>query len=118
MASTEERPYDPYIPSEPAAGGAGAQPAAGNQRTAALQAVSYLSILRWWRWAWSDMRRRCLDGYYYRINAFTRLYDTNGDTRKFMSRRLKAELALFYSDLLLMGGFRDVEDATERYDIQ
>jgi hypothetical protein len=40
MASTGDRPYDPYIPSEPAAGGAGAQPAPGNQRTAALQAVS------------------------------------------------------------------------------
>jgi hypothetical protein len=40
MASAGDRPYDPYIPSEPAAGGAGAQPAPGNQRTAALQAVS------------------------------------------------------------------------------
>jgi vesicle-associated membrane protein 4 len=38
MASTGERPYDPYIPSEPAAGGAGGQAAPGNQRTAALQA--------------------------------------------------------------------------------
>lgn len=42
MASTGDRPYDPYIPSEPAAGGAGGQPAPGNQRTAALQAVSCL----------------------------------------------------------------------------
>jgi hypothetical protein len=40
MASTGDRPYDPYIPAEPAAGGAGAQTAPGNQRTAALQAVS------------------------------------------------------------------------------
>ncbi|CZR51691.1 probable synaptobrevin (v-SNARE) homolog [Phialocephala subalpina] len=39
MASTGDRPYDPYIPSEPAAGGAaGGQSGAGNQRTAALQA--------------------------------------------------------------------------------
>jgi len=43
MAVTQP-PYDPYIPSEPAAGGAGAQPAAGNQRTAALQAVSYFPV--------------------------------------------------------------------------
>jgi len=35
MASTGDRPYDPYIPSEPAAG---SQTAPGNQRTAALQA--------------------------------------------------------------------------------
>lgn len=41
MAATNDRPYDPYIPSEPAAGGAaGGQSAPGNQRTAALQAVS------------------------------------------------------------------------------
>jgi len=40
MTSTGDRPYDPYIPSEPAAGGAGAQTVPGNQRTAALQAVS------------------------------------------------------------------------------
>jgi len=33
-----EQPYDPYIPSGGAQGGAGAQ-AGGNQRTAALQAV-------------------------------------------------------------------------------
>lgn len=40
MASND-RPYDPYIPqtSEPA-GGANAAPQQGNQRTAALQAVS------------------------------------------------------------------------------
>lgn len=38
-----EQPYDPYIPSnsaDPAAGDAGAQNGSGNQRTAALQAVS------------------------------------------------------------------------------
>ena len=34
-----EQPYDPYIPSGGAQGGAGTQ-AGGNQRTAALQAVS------------------------------------------------------------------------------
>jgi len=44
MASTGDRPYDPYIPAEPAAGGAGAQSAPGNQRTAALQAVSHYSF--------------------------------------------------------------------------
>jgi hypothetical protein len=44
MASTGDRPYDPYIPAEPAAGGAGAQPAPGNQRTAALQAVSVIFL--------------------------------------------------------------------------
>ncbi|KUJ23343.1 synaptobrevin [Mollisia scopiformis] len=39
MASAGDRPYDPYIPTEPAAGGAaGGQGAPGNQRTAALQA--------------------------------------------------------------------------------
>lgn len=43
MASTGERPYDPYIPTEPVAGGA-AQSAPGNQRTAALQAVSYFNV--------------------------------------------------------------------------
>ncbi|POS87468.1 synaptobrevin, partial [Erysiphe pulchra] len=37
MASTGDRPYDPYIPNEPAAGGGG-NAAPGNQRTAALQA--------------------------------------------------------------------------------
>lgn len=38
-----EQPYDPYIPSAGGAqGGAGAQ-AGGNQRTAALQAVSRTS---------------------------------------------------------------------------
>ena len=36
-----EQPYDPYIPSGGAQGGAGAQ-AGGNQRTAALQAVRAL----------------------------------------------------------------------------
>lgn len=45
MASTGDRPYDPYIPSEPAAGGAGGQGAPGNQRTAALQAVSIPSFI-------------------------------------------------------------------------
>jgi vesicle-associated membrane protein 4 len=40
MADSREPQYDPYIPSGGAAGGAGAQPAQGNQRTAALQAVS------------------------------------------------------------------------------
>lgn len=39
--AANDRPYDPYIPSEPAAGGAAGQPAPGNQRTAALQAVSH-----------------------------------------------------------------------------
>jgi vesicle-associated membrane protein 4 len=44
MASTgESPPYDPYIPAD-GAGRAGAQPAPGNQRTAALQAVSDSSI--------------------------------------------------------------------------
>lgn len=38
MASTGDRPYDPYIPSEPAAGGASHASAPSNQRTAALQA--------------------------------------------------------------------------------
>ena len=38
-----EQPYDPYIPSGGSQGGAGAQ-AGGNQRTAAIQAVS-LSLL-------------------------------------------------------------------------
>jgi len=39
MSSTSNPPYDPYIPTEPAAGGAaGGQSAPGNQRTAALQA--------------------------------------------------------------------------------
>lgn len=37
MANRSEPPYDPYIPTEPAAGGA-AQSQPGNQRTAALQA--------------------------------------------------------------------------------
>jgi hypothetical protein len=46
MATAGDRPYDPYIPSEPAAGGAGGQGAPGNQRTAALQAVSIPSFLR------------------------------------------------------------------------
>lgn len=35
-----EQPYDPYIPS--GGQGGGAQPAAGNQRTAALQAVCHI----------------------------------------------------------------------------
>ena len=39
-----EQPYDPYIPSGGAQGGAGAQ-AGGNQRTAALQAVRASSRL-------------------------------------------------------------------------
>ncbi|RKF44593.1 Synaptobrevin-like protein 1 [Golovinomyces cichoracearum] len=38
MASAGDRPYDPYIPNEPAVGGAGNSAAPGNQRTAALQA--------------------------------------------------------------------------------
>merc|ERR1712144_70975 len=38
MASAGDRPYDPYIPSDPAAGAQGANAAPGNQRTAALQA--------------------------------------------------------------------------------
>ncbi|KAI6244695.1 Synaptobrevin 1 [Erysiphe necator] len=37
MASTGDRPYDPYIPNESATGGGG-NAAPGNQRTAALQA--------------------------------------------------------------------------------
>lgn len=42
MADHREPQYDPYIPSGGAAGaGAGSQQAGGNQRTAALQAVSY-----------------------------------------------------------------------------
>lgn len=45
MADHREPQYDPYIPSGGAAGaGAGAQQGAGNQRTAALQAVSYLYV--------------------------------------------------------------------------
>ena len=41
-----EPPYDPYIPAGGAGGGASSQ-AGGNQRTAALQAVSHLlSCLR------------------------------------------------------------------------
>ena len=43
-----ELPYDPYIPSGGAQGGAGAQ-AGGNQRTAALQAVSQTSTVRLFR---------------------------------------------------------------------
>ncbi|EHL00798.1 putative Synaptobrevin like protein [Glarea lozoyensis 74030] len=39
MADSREPQYDPYIPSGGAAGGAGAQQAPGNQRTAALQAL-------------------------------------------------------------------------------
>jgi hypothetical protein len=54
MASTGDRPYDPYIPSEPAAGGAGAQPAPGNQRTAALQAVSNYFFRRRPTCRWTD----------------------------------------------------------------
>ncbi|KAI0999869.1 hypothetical protein K3495_g8329 [Podosphaera aphanis] len=38
MASANDRPYDPYIPAEPAAGGAASKTTPGNQRTAALQA--------------------------------------------------------------------------------
>ncbi|PVH89030.1 snare protein-like protein Snc2 [Cadophora sp. DSE1049] len=38
MASAGDRPYDPYIPAEPAAGAQGGNAAPGNQRTAALQA--------------------------------------------------------------------------------
>jgi vesicle-associated membrane protein 4 len=45
MADSREPQYDPYIPSGGAAGGAGAQPAQGNQRTAALQAVSTTTVL-------------------------------------------------------------------------
>jgi hypothetical protein len=41
MAVTQP-PYDPYIPSEPAAGGS--QPAPGKERTAALQAVSHFPV--------------------------------------------------------------------------
>lgn len=54
MASTGDRPYDPYIPAEPAAGGA-AQPAPGNQRTAALQAVSNCSFRRRQICRWTDL---------------------------------------------------------------
>ena len=39
-----EQPYDPYIPSGGGQGGAGGQ-GAGNQRTAALQAVSLLFVI-------------------------------------------------------------------------
>lgn len=46
MASAGDRPYDPYIPSEPAAGAQGGNAAPGNQRTAALQAVSYSQLFR------------------------------------------------------------------------
>lgn len=56
MASTGDRPYDPYIPAEPAAGGAGAQSAPGNQRTAALQAVSYYSFREQQIYRWIDRR--------------------------------------------------------------
>ncbi len=45
MATAGDRPYDPYIPAEPATGGAGGQGASGNQRTAALQAVSISSFI-------------------------------------------------------------------------
>lgn len=45
MASAGDRPYDPYIPSDPAAGAQGGNAAPGNQRTAALQAVSSFSII-------------------------------------------------------------------------
>jgi len=38
MADSREPQYDPYIPSGQPAGGAGAAPQQGNQRTAALQA--------------------------------------------------------------------------------
>jgi hypothetical protein len=44
MASNTDQ-YDPYIPPAGAAGSGGAAPQAGNQRTAALQAVStYLPL--------------------------------------------------------------------------
>lgn len=46
MAATNDRPYDPYIPAGGEAGGAaGGQSAPGNQRTAALQAVSDFSLV-------------------------------------------------------------------------
>jgi hypothetical protein len=55
MASTGDHPYDPYIPAEGAAGGAAAGGAQGNQRTAALQAVSDYMLFSFpqsqdWRW--------------------------------------------------------------------
>lgn len=54
MATAGDRPYDPYIPSEPAAGGAGGNAAPGNQRTAALQAVSCTPIVPSLRYRWTD----------------------------------------------------------------
>jgi hypothetical protein len=55
MASTGDRPYDPYIPAEPAAGGAGTQQAPGNQRTAALQAVSDHFFRRRQIYRWTNL---------------------------------------------------------------
>jgi hypothetical protein len=50
MADGREPQYDPYIPSgQPGAGGATAAPQQGNQRTAALQAVSHSFIPIWER---------------------------------------------------------------------
>ena len=40
MADGRQEPYDPYLPAGGAAGTAGGAPQQGNQRTAALQAVS------------------------------------------------------------------------------
>jgi len=45
MADGRQEPYDPYLPAGGAAGGPGAAPQQGNQRTAALQAVSSLCFL-------------------------------------------------------------------------
>lgn len=50
----EDAPYDPYIPSGQAAGGAQQQGAGGNARTQALQAVSCDAFL--------DRARGSLDG--------------------------------------------------------
>jgi hypothetical protein len=49
MASSSPQ-YDPYIPPQSSAGGGGAASTAapGNQRTAALQAVSSLFIFQGW----------------------------------------------------------------------
>ena len=44
MADGRQEPYDPYLPTGGAAGAPGAAPQQGNQRTAALQAVSTISF--------------------------------------------------------------------------
>jgi len=45
MADGRQEPYDPYLPSGGAAGAPGGAPQQGNQRTAALQAVSTFYLL-------------------------------------------------------------------------